>query len=195
MKRPPTNDKSGAPSGATSRRIDAGENIRTCVGSRSGGRPVRNLSRFLSRYAFGTDPTNTPSSRSTRAIFSEKVPGEADVLEQLTRHNDVEEGVLKWKRFLDIPPDRRDAALGGALERFRVDVQPDDFVSWKEALRHRAGAAPEIEHAFARPADRLDEQRQPLWHENTLAAISLLGVMLPVTLFQAIAIAHVACGG
>lgn len=121
----------------------------------------------------------------------EKVHGEAHVLEQFTGYDDVEGGVLKWKRFLNIPPDSRDAALSGALERFRVNVQPDDVVSWKEALRHRAGAAPEIQHAFARPANRLDEQRQPFWHENALAVISPLGVMLPVPLFEAIA--HVAC--
>src|SRR3954470_5935511 len=64
--RPATKWRRGSSKSRSRWRTSAAENICRCVGSLSGGRPNRNDSLLLSRYAFGTDATNVPEGRSTR---------------------------------------------------------------------------------------------------------------------------------
>ena len=110
--------------------------------------------------------------------------GEAQVLEELPGHDRVEARVVEGKRLLDVRDDGLDAELRSLVERDAVDVEADDLVPVEEVPRERTRAAAEVEHPPAAP-DRLLEERDPLRHEDEVALVPPLSMMLLVLLGEA----------
>ena len=99
------------------------------------------------------------------------------MLEELTCDDGVEARVLERQRLFDVGLDRLDSECGRLLERGRIDVEADDRVPVEEVPGERARATAEVEHTLA-AADGRDEERDALGHEDEVALVSSLAVVL-----------------
>ena len=136
--------------------------------------PTEEAETALERNAFGTDPASTPGAQDAPDLRDERV-GKLEMLEQLPRDDRVEAAVVERQR-LDVRLHRLDAERRGFLERVRVDVEADDE-PLEEVPRQRARAAAEVEHPLA-AADGGDEQRDAFRHEDEVALVPMLPMML-----------------
>jgi hypothetical protein len=96
-------------------------------------------------------------TQDARDLAHETV-GSAEVLEQFGGDDDVERGIVEWKRSFRVCPDRLDAERGRLLERLAVDVDADDLVAGRVRARQRPGPATEVQNALARTADDLPKR-------------------------------------
>ena len=105
------------------------------------------------------------------------------MLEELAGDDRVEAGVLERERLLHVGLERLDPERGRLLERGGVDVEPDHRVALEEVPGQRTRAAAEVEHPLPRP-DRGDEERDALGHEDEVAVVAPLAMVLLVALAE-----------
>ena len=101
------------------------------------------------RQRAGDRPAWTQDARD----LAHETVGSAEVLEHLGDDDDVERGIVEWKRSFRVCPDRPDAERGRLLERLPVDVDADDLVAGRVRACQRPGPATEVQDALARAAD------------------------------------------
>jgi hypothetical protein len=122
---------------------------------------------------------NRADERTARLELAQDVSdrdlGVGQVLEQLTRHHDVEGCVRERQLFFRIGPHRLDAeALDSQLESAAVDVDADDRVAFRVMLRERTRSAAEVEDAQTGTADEPGDQ-------SCTVAVSYTNKTLPTT--------------
>src|SRR5262249_26198831 len=117
--------------------------------------------------------------------------GEAQVLEQLARDDDVERLWGKRQRLLQVGPDRLDAELRRLGESVTIDVDADHRISPRVAARERAVATPEIEDVLARPAYPRLKGRGPLGLAEDEVPRSELRVVTPIDVLDVLERGHV----
>jgi hypothetical protein len=125
-------------------------------------------------------PDERPAGAQQAVRLVDERPRLDQVLEQLTRHDDVEALVPERQPSLRVGPHRLDPELGRLRERGTVDVDPHDRVAVEVRAGQRTGPTAHVEHAAPRTADVPAEQRRPLRRGEDELAIANGGVVLPV---------------
>src|ERR1043165_9358115 len=119
------------------------------------------------------------------------------MLEQLARHDDVEDRVGQSERLVEVGPVRLDPEPGRLGEGLAVGVDAHDLVPVQVRLGQRAVAAAEVEHAPARPADIPPEQRLALRPGEDEAGSALAAVgprLLSLAVLVTIDLVGLICG-
>ena len=164
-------------------RSPAGENIRRCVGSSSGGRPRRNRSRLWRRNAFGTEPTRTPAGRSTRRISATSASGNCRCSKSSPATTASKLASSKGRGSSTSPCTGSIPSAAAFSRAAGVDIDPHHRVAGEEVPRQRTRPATEVEDALP-GADRRLEQRNALGDEDEVALVTSLPVVLFVTLAE-----------
>ena len=110
--------------------------------------------------------------------------GVAEVLEELSRDNDVEAFVRDVERLVEVGPVRLDAEPGRLGERLAIGVDADDLVPVEVRLGQGAVPTAEVEHTAPGPADVTPEQPLPLGAREDEAGTALAAVVLRIALAE-----------